>query len=174
MSWSDPYGIADKAAMKTDPQRPFRLLMRIPVPWVFQLVFLVGAALQFLLPTTPSPQFASWTRAGGVALLFVGVLLAGWSLLIFRGERTTTVPGAVSKALVVRGPYRLSRNPMYLSLVLANLGEAGVLAQVAPVFLLPLVVAYITWIVIPVEESKLNEAFGEIYQRYRASVGRWL
>jgi protein-S-isoprenylcysteine O-methyltransferase Ste14 len=160
--------------MKTDPLKPFRLLMRIPVPWVFQLVFLIGTALQFLMPAVRSAQIASWSRAGGAVLLVLGVLLAAWSLQIFRRERTTTVPGALSRTLVVRGPYRLSRNPMYVSLVLVYLGEAGVLVQVAPVFLLPLVIVYINWIVIPVEESKLIEAFGEPYQRYRASVRRWM
>jgi protein-S-isoprenylcysteine O-methyltransferase Ste14 len=160
--------------MTTDPPKPFRLLMRIPVPWVFQLVFLAGTGLQFLLPAVRSPQVAIWSRAGGAVLLVAGVLLAAWSLLIFRRERTTTVPGAVSRALVVHGPYRFSRNPMYVALVLVYLGEVGVLVQIAPVFLLPFVVAYIDRIVIPVEESKLAEAFGDAYRRYRARVRRWM
>lgn len=148
--------------------------MRIPVPWVFQLVFLAGTGLQFLLPAVRSPQVATWSRAGGAVLLVAGIALAAWSLLIFRKERTTTVPGAVSRTLVVRGPYRLSRNPMYVALTLVYLGEVGVLVQVAPLFLLPLVVAYIDRIVIPVEESKLGEAFGDAYRRYRADVRRWI
>lgn len=160
--------------MKTDPAAPFRRLMRIPVPWVFQLVFLAGTGLQFLLPAVRSPQVATWSRAGGAVLLVAGIALAAWSLLIFRKERTTTVPGAVSRTLVVRGPYRLSRNPMYVALTLVYLGEVGVLVQVAPLFLLPLVVAYIDRIVIPVEESKLGEAFGDAYRRYRADVRRWI
>jgi protein-S-isoprenylcysteine O-methyltransferase Ste14 len=63
---------------------------------------------------------------------------------------------------------------MYVALVLVYLGEDGVLVQIAPVFLLPFVVAYIDRIVIPVEESKLAEAFGDAYRRYRARVRRWM
>jgi protein-S-isoprenylcysteine O-methyltransferase Ste14 len=63
---------------------------------------------------------------------------------------------------------------MYVGLALAYLGEAGLLHHIWPVFLLPLTLAYVNWIVIPVEESKLKEVFGEQYQRYRARVRRWV
>jgi protein-S-isoprenylcysteine O-methyltransferase Ste14 len=63
---------------------------------------------------------------------------------------------------------------MYVGLVLAYLGEAGILGQVWPMFLLPLTVAYMNWVVIPVEEGKLKEVFGEAYERYRARVRRWM
>jgi protein-S-isoprenylcysteine O-methyltransferase Ste14 len=63
---------------------------------------------------------------------------------------------------------------MYVGLVLTYLGEAGMLKQVWPVMLLPLVMAYVNWIVIPVEEAKLTEVFGDEYALYRASVRRWV
>ena len=171
--------LSDRIGAKTidvriESSNPFALLMRIPVPWVFQLVFLIGAGVQFLLPAALRPNATNEVRIGGIIVLAAGVLLAAWSLLIFRKERTTTVPGETSKALVVRGPYHFTRNPMYVSLTLAYLGEAGVIGQLGPVFLLPLVLAYINWIVIPVEESKLSEAFGAAYQDYRARVRRWI
>jgi protein-S-isoprenylcysteine O-methyltransferase Ste14 len=84
------------------------------------------------------------------------------------------VPGQASSQLVTWGPYRFTRNPMYVGLTLAYLGEAGILRQIWPVILLPLVVAYVNWIVIPVEESKLREVFGEEYERYQKKVRRWL
>jgi protein-S-isoprenylcysteine O-methyltransferase Ste14 len=63
---------------------------------------------------------------------------------------------------------------MYVGLIVAYLGEAGILAQVWPVILLPLTLAYVNWIVIRIEESKLREVFNEDYDRYRKSVRRWL
>ena len=63
---------------------------------------------------------------------------------------------------------------MYVGLILAYLGEAGILRQIWPVILFPLTVAYVNWIVIPVEESKLKEVFPEEYDQYRARVRRWL
>jgi protein-S-isoprenylcysteine O-methyltransferase Ste14 len=63
---------------------------------------------------------------------------------------------------------------MYVGLILAYVGEAGILGQIWPVILLPLVIAYVNWIVIPLEESKLREVFSEEYDRYRKRVRRWL
>jgi protein-S-isoprenylcysteine O-methyltransferase Ste14 len=63
---------------------------------------------------------------------------------------------------------------MYVGLVLAYVGEAGILRQIWPMLLLPLTVAYLNWVVIPVEERKLTEVFGEAYKQYQARVRRWL
>jgi protein-S-isoprenylcysteine O-methyltransferase Ste14 len=63
---------------------------------------------------------------------------------------------------------------MYVGLSLAYLGEAGLLRQGWPVLLLPLVLAYLNWGVIPVEESKLEETFPKQYAEYRAKVRRWI
>jgi protein-S-isoprenylcysteine O-methyltransferase Ste14 len=76
--------------------------------------------------------------------------------------------------MVTWGPYQLTRNPMYVGLTVAYLGEALLLRHFWPLVLLPLVIAYVNWIVIPLEESKLQEAFGDRYDQYRARVGRWV
>ncbi len=150
---------------------PFGFLMRVPVPWVFVLTYLLGVALQRWLPV----DIRSRLLPGIGAVLFgVGVVIAAWSLGIFRRARTTTVPGRASTTLVTWGPYRFSRNPMYVSLTLAYLGEAALLAHVWPLVLLPLTLAYVNWIVIPVEEGRLAEVFGPEYERYRAKVRRWV
>jgi protein-S-isoprenylcysteine O-methyltransferase Ste14 len=60
-----------------------------------------------------------------------------------------------------------------VGLILAYLGEAGLMKQIWPVVLLPLVVAYLNWTVIPLEESKLEEVFSEEYIQYRLQVRRW-
>jgi len=110
----------------------------------------------------------------GAALFSLGAIIAGWGLAIFRRARTTTVPGKSSAKLVTWGPYRFTRNPMYVGLTLAYLGEAGLLRQLWPIIALPFVLAYVNWTVIPVEEAKLVEVFGDEYERYRSRVGRWI
>ncbi|MFZ1943087.1 MAG: isoprenylcysteine carboxylmethyltransferase family protein [Acidobacteriaceae bacterium] len=84
------------------------------------------------------------------------------------------MPGERSERLVTRGPYRLTRNPMYVGLTLAYFGEAGLLRQIWPLAVLPLVLAYLQWTVIPLEEAKLRETFGEEYEAYRGRVRRWV
>lgn len=155
-------------------KNPLRLLMRIPVPWVFVLAYLVGAGLEQVWPLGlhPAPP-RSIGIAGGV-LFAIGAGIAGWAWAIFHRAGTTTVPGQPSVSLITRGPYRASRNPMYVGLALAYLGEAGMLRQVWPVLLLPLTLAYLNWIVIPVEEARLREVFHSEYDEYCANVRRWI
>jgi protein-S-isoprenylcysteine O-methyltransferase Ste14 len=103
-----------------------------------------------------------------------GAAIAGWALMLFRRARTTTVPGQHSRHVVFTGPYRVTRNPMYLGLTLAYVGEAGLLNQLWPILVLPLTLLYLNLVVIPLEESRLVEVFGAEYEEYRRRVRRWL
>jgi protein-S-isoprenylcysteine O-methyltransferase Ste14 len=154
---------------------PLRVLLRVPVPWVFVLAYLLGVALERALsPHVGLAADPNLALALGGVMLAIGAFIAGWGLLTFHKAGTTTVPGRASSKLVTWGPYRLSRNPMYVGLAIAYLGEAAILRQIWPVVLLPLPVAYVNWVVIPVEQLKLTDVFGEDYVRYQARVRRWL
>ena len=155
-------------------KNPFRFLLHVPVPWVFVLNYLFGVAVERLSPIVISPQAAQVSPISGAVLFAVGAVIAGWGLVLFRKAKTTTVPGKSSAQLVTSGPYRFTRNPMYVGLTFAYLGEAGLLRQVWPAILLPLTIAYVNWTVIPVEEAKLEEVFPGAYQQYRSRVRRWI
>lgn len=152
---------------------PIRVLLHLPVPWVFVLVYLIGLGMERLWPQRVVARVPYAGVAGGV-LLGLGVAIAGWGLVTFWRARTTTVPGAISSQMVTWGPYRFTRNPMYVGLTIAYLGEALLLRHIWPMVLLPVALAYVNWVVIPLEESKLEETFGEHYDKYRAHVGRWV
>ena len=155
-------------------KNPLRILMRLPVPWVFVLTYLLGAALESVRPRAISSKTALVSTVAGAVLFLVGAVIAGWGLLLFRKAGTTTVPGQSSVKLVTWGPYRFTRNPMYVGLTFAYLGEAALLKQVLPVLLLPFLLVYLNWTVIPVEEAKLNDGFKSEYEQYRLRVRRWL
>ena len=155
-------------------KNPVRFLMHVPVPWVFVLAYLLGVAMERVRPSTISSRVAQVSTIAGGVLFAVGTVIAGWGLVLFRKARTTTVPGKSSTKLVTSGPYRFTRNPMYVGLVVAYLGEAALQKQVWPVVLLPFTIAYLHWTVIPVEEGRLVETFHEEYEEYRARVRRWL
>jgi protein-S-isoprenylcysteine O-methyltransferase Ste14 len=154
-------------------KNPVRFLLHVPVPWVFVLTYLLGVVLEHVHRSTISPTAALVSTTAGAGLFAVGAVIAGWGLVLFRKAKTTTVPGKLSGKLVTWGPYRFTRNPMYVGLILAYLGEAGLMKQIWPVVLLPFTVAYINWTVIPVEEAKLEEAFHDEYKQYRSQVRRW-
>jgi protein-S-isoprenylcysteine O-methyltransferase Ste14 len=154
---------------------PFRLLLHIPVPWVFILTYLLGVGLELVFPSgVHSPETNRVSFILGGVLFVTGAAIAAWGWLIFHKARTTTIPGRTSSKLITWGPYRFSRNPMYVGLIFAYLGEAGFLHQIWPVVLLFFTIAYINWIVIPVEEARLSDVFGLEYQTYCAKVRRWI
>ena len=150
----------------------FRALLALPVPWVFVLGYLVGAGLEWLL--LPRNAWMPLVGTAGIALFVIGALIAGWGWMIFHRKGTTRVPGEASTTLVTNGPYRVTRNPMYVGLTIAYIGEAGIQRQILPLATLVLVLAYVNWVVIPVEEKCLREVFGPAYDAYRAKVRRWL
>ena len=159
-----------------DPQAPTRRtpFLHMPVPWVFVLAFLLGVGLQFLLPLgSTSSTLSGLAWVAGLVLFAAGAVIAGWGLVIFRRLRTTTTPGENPNSLVTSGPYRFSRNPMYLGLVLAYLGEQAMLVLAWPLLFLVLTIGYVNWFVIPVEEASLR-AFGPAYDAYCARVRRWI
>lgn len=164
--------------MNAMPQKlgknPMRFLLYVPVPWMYVLIYLVGIGVERAVRPHGAGETNPAVSVAGAALFAIGAVIAGWGWMTFHRARTTTIPGKASSKLVTWGPYRFTRNPMYVGLLIAYLGEAGLLRQFWPAVLLPLVVVYVNWIVIPVEEAKLEEVFGEDYQRYRARVRRWI
>jgi protein-S-isoprenylcysteine O-methyltransferase Ste14 len=148
-------------------------LLAIPVPWVFVLMYLVGAGLETLFPLGKTLNYEFLTPIGLVVFV-LGAALAAWGWTIFQSKRTTTVPGRTSSTFVTWGPYQFTRNPMYVGLSIAYLGEALIMHKAIPVILLPLVIAHVNYLVIPLEESRLREVFGEEYVRYTQRVRRWL
>jgi len=149
--------------------------MRIPVPWVFVLVYLVGVAVQVILPITiRSASLSLILRVAGFVFIGVGILMAFSAVGIFKRTSTTTVPFEAPSTLVTWGPYRFTRNPMYLGLTLIYLGVSGTRLDIWPLILLPLLLAYVNFVVIPVEERRLHDIFGDAYKEYGTRVRRWV
>lgn len=111
-----------------------------------------------------------------VATLFVvawiGIMV--WALATFRRARTTLVPNRPASALATHGPYGVTRNPMYTSLVALYIGVSLFMNSWWPLFLLPLVVLAVQRFVIAREERYLTSAFPVDYPAYCQRVRRWL
>jgi protein-S-isoprenylcysteine O-methyltransferase Ste14 len=150
-------------------------LMNIPVPWIFILTFLAGLGLQLILPVPVlSTQIMLVSHILGALFTFAGLVLAVAGLGLFRRAGTTTVPFQRVTQLVTSGPYRFTRNPMYLGLTLLYLGEAGLFVAPWAVILLVLPLYYVNRLIIPLEEGQLYDAFGDQYRLYCSRVRRWL
>ncbi len=153
-------------------QKPALLLM-IPPPLLFAIAFGVGALLQRLVPL-PAAAGAAAERWAGAAVLVAGLGFGLSQSLRFLRRRTTLNPFADPADMVVTGPYGLSRNPMYLTLIVAYLGATLMLGSLWPLATLAAPVAILVRTVIPFEEARMLAVFGGRYRDYQARVRRWL
>ena len=136
---------------------------------------LVGGLMWAAARAVPSLGFTPPARVGGaIGLTGVGVAIALLGVISFRRAKTTVNPlhPEAASALVVSGIYRLTRNPMYLGLLLLLLGWAIFLGNA-----LAFPVAYIPLMnrlqIIP-EETALEAKFGADFAAYKSTVRRWL
>ncbi len=120
------------------------------------------------------PDWSAWNWAGTVLILtgMAGLLWCGW---YFATEgRGTPAPIDAPKVLVVSGPYRWVRNPMYVCVAMLLLGEAAFFRSAALGQYLLLFVALVTLFVMLYEEPALRARFGEPYMQYCRRVWRWI
>src|SRR5574337_1072783 len=122
----------------------------------------------------PAPTWEAWSMAG-LVLLAAGAAGYFWCLWEFAlTGRGTPAPIDPPRHLVVRGPYRFVRNPIYVSAVAVVVGWAAYLHS-TPVFLYAIVLAGAFHLfVVTVEEPTLQDKFGDSYTHYRHTVRRWL
>lgn len=151
-----------------------RLALKIPPP-VYLLAFAGGMWL--LDHYAPLWQLLNapwhWT---GLGLIGLALLMDVWSLGLFFRAHTTFNPIHPERthALVTSGPYRYTRNPMYVGMLIILAGWGIYLGSLTPFLLLPLFVVVLTYQQILPEERILTAKFGEAYRAYQARVPRWL
>jgi len=149
--------------------------------WLRTLVFasIVVATALIYVPrwiTGPGRQVAGEpARAGGVVLIVLGAALMiwCWTEFVLRG-RGTPAPYDPPRRLVVVGPYRYVRNPMYIAAILVVLGQAALFSSLPLVGYATVFAAASFAFVIGYEEQTLARRFGADYAAYRAAVRRWL
>ena len=147
----------------------------VPPPLLFVLGFLAGLLADGVVPAgllgSAHRSVAVWGGWGSIA---AGLLLMLWALATFVRLRTAVMPHLPARRLVTTGPYRFTRNPMYVGLTLAYIGLALLIDTAWPLFLLPVVLALLVILVVRREERYLDRAFGEAYRSYRQRVRRWV
>jgi protein-S-isoprenylcysteine O-methyltransferase Ste14 len=152
---------------------PGRGMLKLPPP-IWALIYLAIAGLASV--AYPWRQIVDLrSLIPGIVLLALGLFVSFSAAMLFNREGTELNPvSETNKKLVIRGPFRITRNPMYLGLVLFTLGIA-LLAGSLPLFLVP-VLAFATanWVHIPFEEAKMRRQFGTDFDAYTAKVRRWI
>jgi len=110
----------------------------------------------------------------GIAGVGVGFALTGVHAFHTAGTTVNPMQPTATSSMVTSGVYRLSRNPMYVGLLLALAGWAVFLSHALPFLFLPAFVMYMNRFQIAPEERALSAKFGDEYEAYKRAVRRWL
>ncbi len=148
--------------------------IRIP-PAFFVAGFLVALLMHATVRPVPLVETApAWLGTVGWMVALAGFLVSLSGIATFSMAGTTMFPFVPASALVQHGPYRFTRNPMYLGNTISYLGFALVVNSAWPLFLLPLVLLGLYRLVIAEEEKYLTATFGDAYLDYKRKVRRWI
>ncbi|MEI6558737.1 MAG: isoprenylcysteine carboxylmethyltransferase family protein [Rhodospirillaceae bacterium] len=141
-------------------------------PVIFAVFVVLGLVLglSWRLPL-PLGGLGLWLGGGVIAIALTN---AGWAIRAMKRQRTEINPRRPTTAIVDTGPFRYTRNPLYLSLVLLFAGLSLGLESASMLMLaLPLVIVLRQGVIMP-EERYLTAKFGDDYRRYQTRVRRWL
>jgi protein-S-isoprenylcysteine O-methyltransferase Ste14 len=148
--------------------------VRFPPPLVFLGGILVGVACAYVVAPAPLPVGRTAGVVAGLVLLAAGVSLAASARVLFSRTGQSPVPWKPSPELILQGPYRFTRNPMYVGLTLVQAGLGlGMNNLWIVLFALPALLT-VHLIAVRPEERYLTEKFGESYTRYLSRVRRYL
>lgn len=141
-----------------------------PPPLIVLFSIGLGAALHAFVPM-PLPAALRWP---GVALLLAGLALAIWAERRFHAVGTPAPPWKESRALALDGPYRFTRNPMYLGMLLFQAGLGMALSDGWMLLLTAITFAALHYGVVLREEAYLRRRFGAEYQALLGRTRRWV
>lgn len=147
-------------------------MLRYKPPRIAMTLLVLATALQLLMPVEWASVPASFAGGVLIAALGFGIMLRAWWL--FREYQTAICPTAETTSLLTQDVYALTRNPMYLGIVLMLLGLA-----IATGWVLLYAAALAFFLIIdcvfcPYEEARLGRKFGNTFSQYRKRVRRWL
>ncbi|HKV43835.1 MAG TPA: isoprenylcysteine carboxylmethyltransferase family protein [bacterium] len=148
--------------------------VRFPPPLIVVICILVGVVFQYAVTRAPVPVDRAISAMGGILILMIGLGFIASARILFMRTGQNPAPWTPSSELILKGPYRFTRNPMYLGITLFEIGSGLAVNNLwISLFAAPALVTVHFIAVLP-EERYLSKKFGESYKTYRAQVRRYL
>ncbi len=146
--------------------------MLTPPPVVYLVFLLIGIGLEYYWPSPFLPQVAQYPV--GITVIILSFVVFGMVLREFSASSSSVDHRRPTTEVISSGPFRYSRNPIYVSMTMLCTGIAMVTNNLWILVMMIPAVLVIHYLVIIKEEAFLEEKFGDEYRRYCASVRRWL
>jgi protein-S-isoprenylcysteine O-methyltransferase Ste14 len=147
------------------------VVIRPPIAWA--LAVLAALALEWLMPLPFMPAGVPARWVGG-AVFVIALALAAWAIAAITQVGSNVPTNMPTTTIVDTGPYRFTRNPIYLDMFLGLVGLAIAFDSLWPLWALVPFALVIRYGVVAREEAYLERKFGNVYRRYRSGVRRWL
>jgi protein-S-isoprenylcysteine O-methyltransferase Ste14 len=147
-------------------------VMAIPAPLVFFGLLLLGFVLNWALPLAFMPKLA--TEIAGIIIVVLGLLIGLSGIIVMRWAHTSPDLRKPTTALVEKGVFRYSRNPLYLSMFVLFLGISVFMNVLWLILLFPLLFMVVERGAVKPEEAYLERTFGDPYLQYKKRVPRWI
>ena len=146
-------------------------VVRPPVAWILAFVAGLGADRLYPLQFVPASVSGAWV---GGAIFAISLALAIWAIITIRKAGTRVETYKPTTTIVTSGPYRFTRNPIYLGMFLGQIGLAIAFDSLWILGTLVLFYLVIRYGVVAREEAYLRRKFGDVYLGYKSRVRRWL
>jgi protein-S-isoprenylcysteine O-methyltransferase Ste14 len=147
--------------------------VHFPPPLVFLGFTLLGVVLRYTVGPIPVPA-TSWTRLVGIVVLLAGLTIIISARTLFSRTGQSPVPWKPTPELILRGPYRFTRNPMYVGVTCVQIGLGVAVGNPWISLLAPVALLTVHFIAVLPEEKYLAEKFGPSYHEYRTRVRRYV
>ncbi|HMJ47177.1 MAG TPA: isoprenylcysteine carboxylmethyltransferase family protein [Ferruginibacter sp.] len=151
--------------------------MNISIPRIPPPAFFITAVVAMILLNQFVP-FGRWLdypwRYFGIIIIALGFSLSLGSGIFFRKLGTNPRPGSKANLIVTKGPFKYTRNPMYLGLISMLIGISILLGTFSPLFVIPILFIILHTQFVLREEKWMEEWFGESYLEYKSKTPRWL
>ncbi len=150
--------------------------VKFPPPFMPLLTIVVGHLLGRFVPIFDQFDLATPGRywVGGLIAVAAVAIFIAWPFAQFKRSKQDPAPWTPTPEIVVEGPYKFTRNPMYVGLILFCFGIGIVLSDIWTLILTPVCAWMIYLIAIRQEEVYLQEKFGDSYRAYKKRVRRWI
>ena len=156
----------------TDPRGGARV--KLPPPLALLVSILAGVGLRYLIAPPPLPGSRTVQLVAGAVVLAAGLALGVPAVRMMKKSGQDPKPWKPSPELLARGIYRYTRNPIYVGMMLSQIGIGIMLGNLWVVLLAAPFLVVVHYTAVLREEAYLDEKFGEPYRQYRKQVRRYL
>ena len=146
--------------------------MRIKPPHIALLLLFLSWLVNRLLPEFKFVQ-KPYSNLG-IIVFIIGIALMTWAFYLFKKNKTPIIPGQKPKFVVIEGPYKFTRNPMYFGVTIALSGAAFYIGNLLSFFSPAIFFMIMNFVYVPFEEKLMEKIFGKKYLAYKKKVRRWI